>query len=99
MKTGEIKQTKTIKKTKYSHKKLNKKVTNQVENIFVIHHLNLRGTIGKIEEVFNYIEDHNPDMLLISESKLDESVTDTLCEPPGYRIIRKDRSENFKKKV
>ena len=98
MKTGEIKQTKTIKKTKYSNKKLNKKVTNQVENIFVIHHLNLRGTIGKIEEVFNYIEDHNPDMLLISESKLDESVTDTLCEPPGYRIIRKDRSENFKNK-
>ena len=98
MKTGEIKQTKTIKKTKYSNKKLNKKVTNQVENIFVIHHLNLRGTIGKIEEVFNYIEDHNPDMLLISESKLDESVTDTLCEPPGYRIIRKDRSDNFKNK-
>ena len=64
----------------------------------LVHHLNLRGTTGKIEEIFQYIEEHKPDMLLISESKLDESVTDSFCEPPGYRIIRKDRSENFKRK-
>ena len=36
--------------------------------------------------------------MLISETKLDESVTNTFCEPPGYKIIRKDRSEKFKKK-
>ena len=37
-------------------------------------------------------------MLLLTESKLDESVSDNFCEPPGYRILRKDRSDNFKKK-
>ena len=60
--------------------------------------MNCRGTIGKIEEIFFYIEENCPDILLISESKLDESVANSVCEPPGYRILRKDRSENFNKK-
>ena len=68
------------------------------ENFISIHHINSRGTVGKIEEIFQYIEENKPDILLISETKLDESVTDSFCEPPGYKIIRKDRSENFKKK-
>ena len=34
----------------------------------------------------------------MSESKLDESVSNSFCEPPGYQIIRKDRSEKFKRK-
>ena len=64
----------------------------------IIHHINCRGSIGKKEEIFQYIEEHDPGLLLLSESKLDDSVSDTFCEPPGYKIIRKDRSENFKKK-
>ena len=36
--------------------------------------------------------------MLITETKLDDSVSDTICEPPGFKIIRKDRSENFKSK-
>ena len=63
-----------------------------------IHHVNSRGTTGKIEEIFQYIEDNGPEILLVTESKLDESVSDMYCEPPGFRIIRKDRSEKFKRK-
>ena len=66
-----------------------------------IHHINCRGTIGKLEEIFQYIEENDPDMLCITESKLDESMSDCSCEPPsspGYKIIRKDRSEKFKEK-
>ena len=68
------------------------------KNTINIQHINGRGTIGKIEEIFQHIEQHDPDMLLITETKLDESVSDNFCEPPGYKIIRKDRSEKFKKK-
>ena len=63
-----------------------------------IHHVNSRGTTGKLEEIFQYIEDNCPDILLVTESRLDESVSDRFCEPPGFRIIRKDRSEKFKRK-
>ena len=78
-----------------SNKKQNENVT---KNQINFHHINCRGTIGKKEEIYLYIEENCPDMLLITESKLDESVSDNFCEPPGYRILRKDRSENFKKK-
>ena len=70
----------------------------QKESLISIHHINSRGTVGKIEEIYQYVEENKPDILLISETKLDESVSNTLCEPPGYKIIRKDRSEKFKKK-
>ena len=83
-----VKKTKAVKKDKSSQK----------EKIISIHHINSRGTVGKIEEVFQYTEENDPDILLISETKLDESVSNTFVEPPGYKIIRKDRSENFKKK-
>ena len=63
-----------------------------------IHHINCRGTIGKIEEIYQYIEENDPDILCVSESKLDESMPDRSCEPPGFKIIRKDRSEKFKMK-
>ena len=55
--------------------------------------------MGKIEEIFQYLEENKPEILVISETKLDESVSDNFCEPPGYKIIRKDRSENFKKNI
>ena len=82
------KKTKAIKKDKSSQKEKN----------ISIHHINSRGTVGKIEEVFQYTEENNPDILLISETKLDESVSNNFVEPPGYKIIRKDRSEQYKKK-
>ena len=92
---NKIKSKKICNKNKVTEKG---KKSPQKDNFISIHHINSRGTVGKIEEVFQYIEENKPDILLISETKLDESVTNTFCEPPGYKIIRKDRSEKFKKK-
>ena len=63
-----------------------------------IHHINSRGTIGKTEEIYQYIDENDPDILLITETKMDESMPDRLFEPPGFKIIRKDRSDKFKNK-
>ena len=87
------------KQNKLPLKKQKKKpLKNTVDKKVKIHHINCRGTLGKKEEIFQYIEENKPDFLLISESKLDESVSDGFCVPPGFNIIRKDRSEKFKQK-
>ena len=61
-----------------------------------IHHLNCRSGVYKEEEIFNYIEENDPDILTMSETWMDESVSKNSHEPPGYQIIRLDRSETFK---
>ena len=61
-----------------------------------IHHLNCRSEVYKEEEIFNYIEENDPDILTMSETWMDESVSKNSHEPPGYQIIRLDRSETFK---
>ena len=80
------------------NKKVSEKKIHSKNNTINIHHINSRGTVGKIEEIFQHIEENKPDILLMSETKLDDSVSNIVCEPPGYKIIRKDRSENFKNK-
>ena len=86
------------KNPKKSKKENSLKTNKNLKKSIVIHHINCRSAIGKIEEIFQYTQEHNPDILLWSESKLDESVSNNFCEPPGYLILRKDRSEKFKRK-
>ena len=50
----------------------------------------------KEEEIFHYIQENGPDVLTLTETWMDESLSKTSHEPPGYRIIRHDRSETFK---
>ena len=61
-----------------------------------IHYLNCRSGVNKEEEIFNYIEENDPDVLTMVETWMDESVSKNSHEPPGYQIIRLDRSEIFK---
>ena len=58
-----FKKTISTNKEKNKNKKFEKK-------LIAIHHINCRSSIGKIEEIFQYTEEHNPDILLWSESKL-----------------------------
>ena len=67
-------------------------------DILSIHHLNCRSYVKKQEEVFQYIDENNPDILCITETWMDKSVPKGSHEPPGYFLIRKDRSEEFKDK-
>ena len=84
--------------TRKNKKQLPSKNKHFENNVITIHHINCRSSIGKLEEIFQYIEEHDPGFLMMTESKLDESVSNSFCEPPGYCIIRKDRSEKFKRK-
>ena len=87
-------QSKKIKKITKNINKSNKKSLKH----FKIHHLNCRSASGKQEEIFQYIEENDPDILVLSETWWDESVLNSTCMPNNYSLIRKDRCENFKKK-
>ena len=80
---------------KKSQKDKNKKKSG---NLFKIHHLNCRSATGKKEDIFQYVEEHEPDIVVLSETWFDDSITNKICEPPKYKIIRKDRSLKFKEK-
>ena len=91
------------KNTKLQSKKINKTTKNNKKSSnnlkhFKIHHLNCRSASGKQEEIFQYIEENDPDILTLSETWWYESVLNSVCEPNNYSLIRKDRCENYKKK-
>ena len=71
---------------------------NSKNHILSIHHINCRSYVKKQEEVFQYINENDPDILCITETWLDNSVPKGSHEPPGYYLIRKDRSDEFKGK-
>ena len=57
-------------------------------------HLNVNSLLSKTEElkdITNYIR---PAILVITESRLDSSVTNTEANSTGYSIIRNDRNRN-----
>ena len=60
--------------------------------------INGRSIQSKEAEIAMLIEDTNPDIICISETWLDESTPQISFLPSGYRTIRKDRTEEFKKK-
>ena len=71
---------------------------NKTQKHFKIHHLNCRSAPNKMEEIFQYVEEHDPEILALSETWMDDSVLNRICELPKYTIIRKDRSDKFKDK-
>ena len=46
----------------------------------------------KIDEVRLWVSKHNPDLVLITETWLKESIGDNHVDLPGYNIKRRDRS-------
>ena len=68
------------------------------DKVLKMHHLNCRSSVNKEEEIFNYIEEYEPDLLFLTETWFDQSVVLTSHIPPGYGMIRNDRSDSFKEK-
>ena len=64
----------------------------------LIIHLNCRSILNKVEELEMIVEECNPDIIVLTETWMDDSVPKQACIPDGYHIIRKDRSTNFKQK-
>ena len=65
------------------------------KNEILIIHMNCRSIIKKIEELVLLIESLNPDIICLTETWYDKSVPKGFQIPPGYKIIRKDRTEEF----
>lgn len=61
-------------------------------NSLKIMHLNINGLRNKIHELANCLMYQAPDVLALSESRLDSAVPDSLLRIEGYNFIRKDRT-------
>ena len=67
------------------------------KNELLIIHLNCRSVVNKEEDLWNLIKLLSPDIICLTETWLDSS-TPVFNVPPGYKILRKDRSEEFQQK-
>ena len=68
------------------------------KNEVVIISINCRSLVNKFEELLNIIIETGADIICLTETWFDSSVPDNAFVPEGYRIIRKDRSNDFKQK-
>ena len=73
------------------------KISTTSEGLLVVH-INSRSMVNKREEIEHICTVLQPDILCITESWLDESVQTQSCLPTGYKMIRKDRSDEYKQK-
>ena len=53
--------------------------------------LNARGLTNKYTQLQNLIHEEKPDILAITETFLDKSISDNEFTPQGYKAFRKDR--------
>ena len=65
---------------------------------FLIININCRSIINKIEEIYHVFNEINPDIACMCETWFDESVPKQAYIPPGYKVIRHDRTEAYKQK-
>lgn len=63
---------------------------------YLIIHMNCRSVNHKEEEILTILEELKPDILCLSETWMDDSNPKQTFENQDYRILRKDRSEEFK---
>ena len=54
-------------------------------------HLNIRSLLGHFDQLTEFVRDHSPDIVAISETWLDDSVDDSVLAVPGYNVHRADR--------
>lgn len=71
-------------------------VRTETRNDMLIVHMNGRSLVNKIDELEHVCQKLKPDIVCATESWFDDAVPSPVCTPTGYKIIRKDRSEEFK---
>ena len=86
--------------TKFKQSELpdNYSVVKSTNKELVIIHMNCRSVVNKREELEFIIQETDADLICLTETWLDSSVPAQSLVPDGYRIIRKDRSNDFKQK-
>ena len=65
-------------------------------NEMLLIHLNSRSIVNKYEEFQFFCQQLQPDIITVTETWMDDSVPKQSYAPQGYKVIRKDRSEEFK---
>lgn len=73
-------------------------VVQKGRNQLLVLSLNFRSILNKEEQLQFICSKYDPDIICITETWMDESVPAQAYIPPGYKVIRKDRSEQFKQK-
>ena len=53
--------------------------------------INFQGVWGKVAELAVCLENHQPDIVIGTESWLSEVISNSEIVPPNYTVIRKDR--------
>lgn len=64
----------------------------------LILHYNCRSLINKRDDLENICSKLNPAVICLTETWLDDSTPPTAYIPEGYKILRKDRSDEFKQR-
>ena len=73
------------------------KLYNTPKDMLILH-MNCASMVNKREEIEHICNELKPDIICFTETWLDESVQTQSCTPTGYKMIRKDRSEEYKQK-
>ena len=71
----------------------NTNINGYYKNNLKIGHLNVNSIYGKADEVIDLLNQCMFDILVIGESKIDGSVSNSLFAHPQYRILRRDRKK------
>ena len=64
----------------------------------IILHMNCRSIVNKEEDLIHICNETQADIVCLTETWMDDSVPVKSHIPPGYRVIRKDRSDVYKQK-
>ena len=58
----------------------------------MIHTLNVNGLVGKLQEIQDLLNNDQPHLVCLTETKLSPDIEDNLISVPGYSIVRHDRN-------
>ena len=70
-------------------------VQRQAHKPLKIININFQSIKNKIAELGNFISVSDPDILIGTETWLNQTITDNEIFPPGYSLLRKDRQDGY----
>ena len=70
-------------------------VQRQAHKPLKIIHINFQSIKNKTAELGNFISVSDPDILIGTETWLNQTITDNEIFPPGYSLLRKDRQDGY----
>ena len=59
---------------------------------FTVCHWSKNGIHGKVEDLIVLKDDHSPDIIAVTDTKIDQSVPDKLISLPDMKKERRDRN-------